>query len=402
MGQRYEKSKKNVSENKKTLEKLRSDKDTLQNEYAPLSLLDSVQGLLDDEATDAIQGVRTVGEVESQRIESETDTAEEEKKQITGEINGEIAKLNAGLEKLRRSGNIEFGKRAVEQSSQEYKKQIDKFKSLIGELGEHTSDVGFSSTVVTEGVSGGITDSSEDAPVPLNEGEPVFIQHMKPDRNTPRDLAQTQYGFAKDSNGVLTYDSPLEMDQYLYANQGSAYTNFQGTCGLCSCANILRLSGVNYGEKDMIDYAANTPSNEGWFEKLCSVNPFSAEKSGGTTPKQRQAILDHFGVNSSVIPVRQDADGNTSIDAINDLGKYVSEGRGVIFDVDAGTFYDDPRMNGFGHAVTITSVTKNNYGDVSGFYILDSNRGTVYYPAWQIQEAIRPFVGFNVTNQIIR
>ena len=140
MGQRYEKSKKNVSENKKTLERLHSDKDTLQNEYAPLSLLDSIQGLLDDEATEAIQGVRTVGELESKRIESETDTAEEEKKQITSEINSEIAKLNAGLEKLRRSGNIEFGRRAVEQSSQEYKKQIDKFKDLMGELGEHVSD----------------------------------------------------------------------------------------------------------------------------------------------------------------------------------------------------------------------------------------------------------------------
>lgn len=140
MGQRYEKSKKNVSENKKTLERLHSDKDTLQNEYAPLSLLDSIQGLLDDEATEAIQGARTVGELESKRIESETDTAEEEKKQITSEINSEIAKLNAGLEKLRRSGNIEFGRRAVEQSSQEYKKQIDKFKDLMGELGEHVSD----------------------------------------------------------------------------------------------------------------------------------------------------------------------------------------------------------------------------------------------------------------------
>lgn len=79
MGQRYEKSKKNVSENKKTLERLHSDKDTLQNEYASLSLLDSIQGLLDDEATDAIQVVRNVGEIESQRIESETNTAEEEK-----------------------------------------------------------------------------------------------------------------------------------------------------------------------------------------------------------------------------------------------------------------------------------------------------------------------------------
>ncbi|MCM1104456.1 MAG: hypothetical protein NC409_10165 [Clostridium sp.] len=402
MGQRYEKSKKNVSDNKQTLERLRSDKDTLHNEYSPLSLLDSIRGLLDDEASDAIQGVRAAGEFESQRIKSETDTAEKEKNQITGEINNEIAKLSVGLEKLRRSGNIEFGKRAAEQSSREYQKQIDKFKRLIGELGEHVSDAGIADAGAAEGTNGRISDSIGETPTPLNEGENAYIQHMKPDRSTPRDLPQTQYGYTKDANGLFTYDSPQEMGQYLYAEQGSAYTNFQGTCGLCSCANILRLSGVNYGEKDMIDYAANAPSNDGWFEKLCAVNPFSAEKSGGTTPKQRKAILDHFGINSSVIPVRQDADGNTSIDAINDLGKYVSEGRGVIIDVDAGAFYDEPRMNGFGHAVTVTSVTKNSYGDVSGFYILDSNRGTVYYSARQIQEAIRPFVGLNVTNQIIR
>ena len=93
MGQRYEKNRKSVSENKQTLERLHTDKDTLQKEYAPLSLLESIQGLLDDEATDAIQGVKAVGEFESQRIESETDTAEEEKRQITGEINSEIAKV---------------------------------------------------------------------------------------------------------------------------------------------------------------------------------------------------------------------------------------------------------------------------------------------------------------------
>ena len=48
MGQRYEKNKRNVSENKKTLEKLHTDKETRRNEYAPLSLLESIQGLLDD------------------------------------------------------------------------------------------------------------------------------------------------------------------------------------------------------------------------------------------------------------------------------------------------------------------------------------------------------------------
>lgn len=85
--------------NLESLERLHSDKDTLQNEYTPLSLLDSIQGLLDDEATDAIQGVRAVGELESQRIESETDTAEGQKRKISGEIQSEISKLNAGLEK---------------------------------------------------------------------------------------------------------------------------------------------------------------------------------------------------------------------------------------------------------------------------------------------------------------
>lgn len=145
MGKRYEKSKKNVSDNKQTLERLHTDKETLQNEYSPLSLLDSIQGLLDDEATDAIRQVERAGESTSQRLESETDSAEKEKKKIAEGINNEIEKLNAGLEKLRRANGLEFGKKAVEQSSQEYKKQIDKFKSLMGELGEHVSDGGNSS-----------------------------------------------------------------------------------------------------------------------------------------------------------------------------------------------------------------------------------------------------------------
>lgn len=187
MGQRYEKSKKNVSENKKTLERLHSDKDTLQNEYAPLSLLDSIQNMLDDEATDAIQGVRAVSELESQRIESETDTAEEEKKQIVGEINSEISKLNAGLEKLRRSGNIEFGKRAVVQSSQEYKKQIDKFKALIGELGES---------------NGGGLDTGGSA-----DGDQVFIvnegQESYKEQEIPSDASSFDNPFSSGLNSTM-------------------------------------------------------------------------------------------------------------------------------------------------------------------------------------------------------
>ena len=224
---------------------------------------------------------------------------------------------------------------------------------------------------------------------------------LKPTRQTARDLPLSQYGFTTNASGMEVYDSPLEVDQYLYSKQGSAYDNFKGTCGLCSCANVLRLAGVYYGEKEMIDYAADTQG--GLFSpRLCTVNPFSASASGGTTPKQRQQILDHFGVSSSVWNIKTDADGKTSIETINDIGKWVSEGRGVIVDVDAGLFYNSPPNYGKGHAVTITSVEKNKYGDVTAFYILDSNQGTIKCNSWEVQEMLRTFVGINVTSQIIR
>lgn len=140
MGQRYEKNKKNVSENKRTVERLGNEKTTLKNEFASMSLLEGLQGLLDDEVSESIQDVKGVETVETERIESEANTAEQEKQQIAHEISDEIAKLNAGLEKLRKSGKFDFGKKAIEKSTQEYRKQIDKFKDLMGELGERISD----------------------------------------------------------------------------------------------------------------------------------------------------------------------------------------------------------------------------------------------------------------------
>lgn len=243
--------------------------------------------------------------------------------------------------------------------------------------------------------------------MPLKETTREQICHYGPDvtpnRQTPRDLGETQYTFTADNMGTLTYDSPMEMAKFLCSTQGTAYPDrFRGTCGLCSCANVLALAGVSYSEKDIIDYAASTKMEGHLFSRLCVVNPLSADKSGGTTAKQRKEILQHFGVDSSTFKVREDANGDASIEAIEDIGRYVSEGRGVIIDVDGGVFYENPKLNGYGHAVTVTSVTKNKYGDVSGFYIADSNRGTVFYPALRIQKAIRTFVDINVTTQIIR
>lgn len=229
----------------------------------------------------------------------------------------------------------------------------------------------------------------------------TYEDSLKPTRNTPRDLPVSQYGFSKNTNGMDVYDSPLEVDKYLYSKQGSAYENFKGTCGLCACANIMRLAGVNYGEKEMIDYAANQEG--GLFtERLCIVDPFSPSASGGTTPKQRQQILDHFGVSSSIWNIKTDANGRTSDETIKEIAGWISEGRGVIVDVDAGLFYNSPKNYGKGHAVTITSVEKNKYGDITAFYILDSNQGTVKCNSWELQDMLRTFVGINVTSQIIR
>lgn len=134
MGIRFEKGRKKVSENKSTFEKLDEQKSILGREYSPLSAIEALQKLLDEEASETIDNVKAVGDFEAQRIESEITEAEKEKTQISGELSSEIAKLNTGLEKLKAADGIAFGKKAVEKSSQDYKKQIDKFKALKEEL----------------------------------------------------------------------------------------------------------------------------------------------------------------------------------------------------------------------------------------------------------------------------
>jgi len=224
---------------------------------------------------------------------------------------------------------------------------------------------------------------------------------LKPSGRAPRDLPATRFGFTAGEGGTEVYDSPLEMDKYLYSKQGSAYEAFQGTCGLCSCANILRLAGADYGEKEMIDYAAGKRGNS-FTPVLCSYNPYISCMSGGTSPKQRQQILDYFGVSSSVWSARTDSDGITSMETIEDIAEWISQGRGVIISVDAGVFYNNPRLRGGGHAVTVTSVERDADGNTTAFYILDSNKGTVKRSASDLRDALRSYVGINVTSQIIR
>lgn len=226
---------------------------------------------------------------------------------------------------------------------------------------------------------------------------------LAPTRTTPRDLAASQFGFTKDNDGNMVYDSPNEMNQYLYKTQGSADANFQGTCGLCSCANILRLSGVNASEAEMIAYASKTRDPNSFNGMLCATGYSDPGLNGGTSPKSRQQILDHFGIDSGIFPIAHNSDGSIADSNLSQIADHVSAGRGVILSVHADVLWNDAA---FGvddyHAVTVTSVKKNSAGDVLGFYICDSaNGGTTYYSADKVKRALTGSP-MNVTYPIIR
>lgn len=226
---------------------------------------------------------------------------------------------------------------------------------------------------------------------------------IAPDRSSPRSLNYSQFGLVYSSDGNLVYDSPNETNQYLYKNQGTANPNYKGTCGLCSCANILRLSGVNATEAQMIAYASNTDNPNNNTKKLCATGYPNSGMNGGTSPYTRQLILDHFGVKNDVVDMSFDNGGRLSNDNLVTISDYVCAGKGVILSVHAKVlWYDAPvGMNDF-HAVTVTSVKKDTNGNILGFYICDSAKnGTSYYSASHLHRALTGSP-MNVTQSIIR
>lgn len=225
---------------------------------------------------------------------------------------------------------------------------------------------------------------------------------LQPNRTNPRDLPVSQFGFTRDAEGNQVYDSPMEMNDYLYKRQGSAKWNFQGTCGLCSCANVLRLAGVNADEEQMINFASTTTAPNS-MEKLCATGHFNPGRNGGTNPEGRRCILEHFGISSGLFDVDMDNLGGATQTTMNTIADLVSSGKGVILSVHADMLWHDAPygINDY-HAVTVTSVKKDNTGNVLGFYVCDSAKGgTTYYSNDKLRRALTG-ARMNVTHQIIR
>lgn len=291
------------------------------------------------------------------------------------EINGIVFHSNSKIKEVQDSINF---------LSQRINQKSDEILSLLGLNDMENSSFGGDAYSENQGTNSG------------------NIASLQPNRSTPRDLPMSQYGFNADIDGNQVYDSPMEINDYLYRKQGSAKWNFRGTCGLCSCANILRLAGVNADEGQMINFASSTMAPNS-LERLCSTGHFNPGRNGGTNPEGRKCILEHFGISSGLFDVDMDNLGGATQETMSTISDLVSSGKGVILSVHADMLWHDAPygINDY-HAVTVTSVKKDNAGNVLGFYVCDSAKGgTTFYSNNRLRRALTG-ARMNVTHQIIR
>lgn len=218
----------------------------------------------------------------------------------------------------------------------------------------------------------------------------------------PRSLVRTAEVWKKGVGDTLTYNTPIETGKKLDFHQGKV-KNFQGTCGLVSCVNVLRMAGVSATEADVVKYASTTyEENANSFiasltrKTLCTTGSVPSS-NGGTSAASRKKILEHFGIPSRTAP-----------QSIETIAQAVSSGHGVIASVHAETLYFKKRpIHNDLHAITITSVQKDTSGKILGFYVCDSNAyalggtGATYYTAEEIEEALSERE-CNITTTIIR
>lgn len=216
-------------------------------------------------------------------------------------------------------------------------------------------------------------------------------RNAKRNNNVLRSLVHTEqlWHHSKDGQSVI-YNTPFSTGKTLDAMQGKL-TEYQGTCGIVSCVNILRLAGRTMTtEEELVQYASGTANGNG---TLCTSGK-TPLRNGGTTPQNRKDILAAFGIESELHP--------PSVDSI---AQYVEDGRGVIISVDAGKLWGIPRFYRCLHAVTVTSVQRNKTGALEGFYLCDS--GTTgkdfarFYSAVHLEQALSAR-SMNVTTSIIR
>jgi hypothetical protein len=171
----------------------------------------------------------------------------------------------------------------------------------------------------------------------------------------------SQVDVLPDGREVVIIGDP-DGDKAFTHKQGDNWLGYEGTCGLCSCENVLKSFGLDVTETDIVTFAAQ--------RGLCGTDDPDPRQNGGTTAEWQSEILTRHG-----IPASASYGGS-----LEDLAGNIEQGKGVIAEVDAGVLWDQPSYSNWSgqpnHAITVTGVARDPMtGDVQGFFINDSGTG---------------------------
>jgi hypothetical protein len=171
--------------------------------------------------------------------------------------------------------------------------------------------------------------------------------------------------------------------------QGANVFGLEGTCGLCSCQDVLSQFGLNVSENDMILHAVEN--------RQCELAADPAE-AGGTSAETQAELLTDYGIPATVEQGR----------SLEDLAGDVEHDRGVIIETNAGVLWDDATYYGNGranHAVSVIAVGRDpESGQIQGFYVNDSGPGIGgrFVGADTIAQAWLDAGGISVTTDVTR
>lgn len=144
---------------------------------------------------------------------------------------------------------------------------------------------------------------------------------------------------------AIVSGEPFELANILDSVQGDAVEGAWGTCFLTSISNICTLAGKDISEGDVVRYAVEN--------KLCNVDAWSPENTGGTSTKSAVRILNELcGIEAHSYEGREFRKFDNEA-----IAQAIEDGIGVIAGLDAGFFICD---SGSGKACQYIDVDSFN------------------------------------------
>ncbi|MDD3219571.1 MAG: hypothetical protein PHC41_11405 [Lachnospiraceae bacterium] len=176
-----------------------------------------------------------------------------------------------------------------------------------------------------------------------------------------------EIGFAPTLMGgrmMSLYGSPLDVYDSLIHKQGNNSHDMAGTCGLCQCANLLRMAGMSeVTENDVVEAAMQ--SSEG-VQRILNQSAENPQDRGGILPSGCQEVLGRFGMETYLSPV-EDYAGRTT----TEISNLVRSGHGVMVGVNVERLWNNGQEGN--HLISIISVSQ----DGNDFVISDTGWGSI-------------------------